>query len=85
MCIVINDGNAADLALVLETPVCTCETSEAFDNYVIRKIQKASYGNGSQSVGYIVDARYTKVVAADLFALEENGERRMSVFIPGDV
>ena len=85
MCVVINDGNAADLALVLKTTVCTCKASEAFDNYIIRKFQKASYGNGSQCVGNIVDARYTKVIAADFFALEENGEGRMSVFIPGDI
>ena len=41
MCVVINDGNAADFSLVLETTVCACKASEAFDNYLIRKIQKA--------------------------------------------
>ena len=85
MCVIINDGNAADFSLVLETAVCACKASEAFDNHIIRKIQKASYGNGGQCVGDIVDARYTKVIAADFFALEKNREGRMSVFIPGDI
>ena len=56
-----------------------------FDDHIIRKVQKASYGNGGQCIGYVVDTRYTQIIAADLFAPEENGEGRMSVFIPGNV
>ena len=85
MCVIINDGNTADLTFILETTVCTGKASETFDDHIIRKVQKASYGNGGQCIGYVVDTRYTQIIAADLFATEENGEGRMSVFIPGNV
>ena len=67
MSVIINDGDTADLAFILETTVCTGKASETFDDHIIRKVQKASYGNSSQRIGYIVDTRYTKVIAADLF------------------
>ena len=74
MCVIINDGNTADLTFILETTVCTGKASETFDDHIIRKVQKASYGNGGQCIGYVVDTRYTQIIAADLFAPEENGE-----------
>lgn len=84
MRVIINDGDTADLTFILETTVCTGKASETFDDHIIRKVQKASYGNGGQCIGYVVDTRYTQIIAADLFAPEENGEGRMSVFIPGN-
>ena len=74
MRVIINDGDTADLTFILETTVCTGKASETFDDHIIRKVQKASYGNGSQCIGYVVDTRYTQIIAADLFAPEENGE-----------
>ena len=85
MRVIINDGDTADLTFILETTVCTGKASETFDDHIIRKVQKASYGNGGQCIGYVVDTRYTQIIATDLFAPEENGEGRMSVFIPGNV
>ena len=85
MCVVINNGNASDFALILETAVCTCKASKSFNDHLIRKVEKTSYGDGCKCIGYIVDTRYTEIVVADFFALEKDGERRMSIFIPGDI
>ncbi len=58
MRVIINDGDTADLTFILETTVCTGKASETFDDHIIRKVQKASYGNGGQCIGYVVDTRY---------------------------
>lgn len=66
MRVIINDGDTADLTFILETTVCTGKASETFDDHIIRKVQKASYGNGGQCIGYVVDTRYTQIIATDL-------------------
>ncbi len=84
MCVIINDGNAADISLVLETTVCACKAGKAFElphpeaaEGVLRQWQPMRWKHCGCPVH--------EGIAADFFALEKNREGRMSVLIPGDV
>ena len=74
MCIVVNDGRSMEFAFVLETTVCSVEHSQTFGSSLEIKAKFHGGCQGSQCIGYVVDTRYTQIIAADLFAPEENGE-----------
>ena len=85
MCIVINNGNACNLSLVLETAVCSCKAAKTFDNDFFGKTKKMSQSDRSQSIGYIVDARYFQVVASHFDTVTQCSKGSVAVFIIGNI
>ena len=85
MCIIIYDSNACNFAFVLETAVCTCETSKSFDDHFFRKLQKMTKCDRCQSIGNIVDARHFQIIAANFYTITENGERSVTIFIISNI
>ena len=56
MGIVVDDGDAAHFALVLETPVSTAEVQKSFLNILHGKAELLTKGYGRQGIGSVVDS-----------------------------
>ena len=72
VCVVINDGDFTDFALVLETTVCTTEIFQSGEDHFIIKTKKSACCDGSEGIGYVVDARYFQGTGTDVFAIMKN-------------
>ena len=85
MCIIVYDRNPCNFSFILETAVCSCETSKSLDDHFFGKTKKMTEGNCCQCIGNIVDARHFQIIAANLNAIAQNGEGSMSIFVISDI
>lgn len=85
MCIIVYDRNPCNFSFILETAVCSCETSKSLDDHFFGKPKKMTEGNCCQCIGNIVDARHFQIIAANLNAIAQNGEGSMSIFVISDI
>ena len=85
MCVIIDDGHAADLSFFLKTAVCTGKISQAFFHGFDVDPQKIAECQGCGGIPYVVDAGNVKRNPGDRLSFFQEGKRGMRLLIIGNV
>ena len=85
MCIIINDRNAIYASFILETSVRTAESRKPCKNVFFWDLQIKGKGNGSESVGNIVQSRYIQGDIHDFLAVVHGSKACTCFFVKGNV